>query len=235
MEYITSANIACGFHAGDPLIMQKTVRLAMERGVAVGAHPGFPDLLGFGRRDMAVSPQEASAYITYQVGALAAFVQSAGGRLQHVKPHGALYNMAAKDPVLAKAIAGAVAAMDRELVLVALAGSALYHAGREAGLKVAGEVFADRAYTADGNLVPRSNPQALIKDPVEGARRVRRMVVEGVLTALTGEELPVQADTVCVHGDTPDAVAYVADIRRLLLQEGITIAPMANIVGKAGE
>lgn len=235
MQYITSANIACGFHAGDPVTMQKTVALAIKQGVALGAHPGFPDLLGFGRREMHIAPAEATAYIIYQIGALRAFITAAGGLLQHVKPHGALYNMAAKMPELAQAIVKGISLVDRELILVALAGSELYRAGKEAGLRVAGEVFADRAYAADGSLVPRGKPGAMIKDPAVAALRVYRMVTEGKVTAITGEELDVQADTVCIHGDSPDAVVFASKVNQQLVAAGIEVIPMGRIIAAARE
>jgi len=233
MRFITSANIACGFHAGDPVTMKKTVDLAIKQGVSLGAHPGFPDLLGFGRRDMLITPAEATAYIIYQIGALWAFVTAAGGTLQHVKPHGALYNMAAKNPELARAIAKGVSLVDRDLILVALSGSELYRAGKEAGLKVAGEVFADRAYAADGSLVPRGKPSSMIKDPALAALRVSRMMTEGVVTAITGEEVKVKADTVCIHGDTPDAVSFADKIYEQLAAAGIEVIPMGRFISAA--
>lgn len=235
MQHITSANIACGFHAGDPVTMQKTVNLAVKQGVALGAHPGFPDLLGFGRREMQIAPAEATAYIIYQIGALGAFATAAGGLLQHVKPHGALYNMAAKMPELAQAIVKGISLVDRDLILVALSGSELYRAGKEAGLKVAGEVFADRAYAADGSLVPRGKPGAMIKDPAVAALRVHRMVTEGKVTAITGEEVDVEADTVCIHGDSPDAVLFAGKVKQQLVAAGIEVIPMGRKIATARE
>jgi UPF0271 protein len=235
MPYITSANIACGFHAGDPLTMEKTVTLALKQRVAVGAHPGYPDLLGFGRRDMYLAPAETTAYIIYQISALRGFVEAAGGILQHVKPHGALYNMAAKDLELARAIVKGIALVDRELILVALAGSLLYRAGKETGLRVASEVFADRAYAPDGSLVPRGKQGAMIKDPQAAALRVERMVTEGKVTAITGEDLEVQADTVCIHGDTPGAVLFAREIKQHLVLAGIEVIPMGRIFASARE
>ncbi|MBR2663948.1 MAG: LamB/YcsF family protein, partial [Clostridia bacterium] len=179
MEVISSANIACGFHAGDPMVMERTVRLAAEAGIAIGAHPGFPDLMGFGRRNMAVSPEEARAYILYQLGALDAFLRPMGIRMRHVKPHGALYNMAAADEQLARAICGAVKDFDPELRLVGLSGSLLIRAAEKTGLRAISEVFADRAYEADGSLVSRRKPGAIISDEREALRRVIRMVKEG--------------------------------------------------------
>ncbi|MBO4839395.1 MAG: LamB/YcsF family protein [Lachnospiraceae bacterium] len=230
LAYVSSANVACGFHAGDPVVMEETVRLAKAAGAAIGAHPGFPDLVGFGRRQMACTPQEVKAYVKYQIGALAAFTGAQGLKLQHCKPHGALYNMAAKDMALAAAIAEAVAEVDKDIILLGLAGSRMVEAGRTAGLRVAGEVFADRAYRADGTLVPRSEPGAVIHDTETAIARTVRMVKEGVVTAVTGEEVPLAADSICVHGDNPSALAFVKAIRSCLEAEGVCIAPLAEIV-----
>ena len=226
IRYVSSVNVACGYHAGDPLVMDRTVALAKAAGVAVGAHPGFPDLMGFGRRNLACSPAEAKAYIQYQMGALGAFAAAQGVRLQHV----ALYNMAAKDPALAKAIAEGIAAVDKDMILLGLAGSEMLKAGQAAGLRVASEVFADRAYQADGTLVPRKLPGAVIHDAGEAIARTVRMVTEGKVTAVTGEEVSIRADSICVHGDNPSAVEFVKDIRAALEAEGVTIAPIARIV-----
>lgn len=223
LPYITSANIACGFHAGDPSTMRRTVRMALDRGVAVGAHPGLPDLVGFGRRNLAVTPEEAYDLVVYQVSALAAFVKAEGGRLQHVKPHGALYNMAAKDRALAEAIAAAVAAVDPDLILFGLAGSELVRAGQRAGLRVAAEAFADRTYQADGSLTPRRTPGALILDPEAAAEQVVRLVKEGKVRSLQGPDVAVRADTVCLHGDGERAVEFARAIRARLEAEGIAV------------
>jgi 5-oxoprolinase (ATP-hydrolysing) subunit A len=223
MEWITSANIACGFHAGDPDVMARTVRMAIEKGVAVGAHPGLPDLQGFGRREMRLSPEEVFHLMLYQIGALNAFVRWHGGRLHHVKPHGALYNMAAREPALAEAIAGAVRAFDPGLLLFALAGSELAKAGRSAGLQVAEEVFADRTYLPDGTLTPRGRPDAIIRDPEVAARRVVEMVLRGEVETVDGGRIPIRADTVCLHGDHPGAPAFAKAIRRQLEIVGITV------------
>ena len=230
IAHVSSANVACGYHAGDPLVMDKTVAAAKAAGVAVGAPPGFPDLQGFGRRNMACTPAEVKAYVQYQVGALKAFTQAHGVKLQHVKPHGALYNMAAKDEALADAIAEAIASVDKDLILMGLAGSKMLEAGRRAGLRVASEVFADRAYQADGSLVPRSKPGAVIHDKDEAIARTVRMVTEGKVTAITGEEVAIEAHSICVHGDNPSAVEFVKNIRARLEAEGVTIAPIAEIV-----
>lgn len=232
MPLITSANIACGFHAGDPLVMRRTVRLARQHGVVVGAHPGFRDLVGFGRRPMQCSADEISGDVLYQIGALAAVCRVERVELNHVKPHGALYNMANRDPELARAVAGAVADFDPGLILFALPGSALQAAGEEAGLKVACEVFADRAYNPDGSLVARSRPGAVLADDLAAATQARKMVQAGRVTAITGEEVPVRADTICVHGDNPHAVAFIRRIRQELDGAGVTIAaPERRVAG----
>ena len=226
LPLVSSANVACGFHAADPMVMDKTVRLAREAGAAVGAHPGFPDLMGFGRRNMAVSPAEARAYLLYQLGALDAFLRPLGMKMHHVKPHGALYNMAAADPVLAKAVCEAVRDYDPGLILVGLSGSELIRAAGNAGLRACSEVFADRAYEEDGLLVSRNKPGAMITDEKEAIRRVLRMVTEGKVTAVTGKEIPIRADSVCVHGDGEKAVLFAGSIRKELEKNGIRIAAM---------
>ena len=230
VKYVTSVNVACGYHAGDPIVMDKTVAMAKEHGVAVGAHPGFPDLMGFGRRNMVVTPAEAKAYTQYQVGALAAFCKANGVPLQHVKPYGAFYNMAAKDLALATAIAEGVASVDSNLIFMGLAGSLMLTAAKAAGLRTASEVFADRAYQADGTLVPRSKPGAVIHDTDEAIARTIRMVKEGKVTAITGEEVEIAADSICVHGDNVSAVEFVKNIRARLEAEGVTLAPLSEIV-----
>ena len=228
---ITSANVACGFHASDPLVMQKTVALAKEAGIAIGAHPGFPDLAGFGRRNMAVTPAEAKADVMYQIGALKAFAEAEGMKLQHVKPHGALYNMAAKDYELSRAICEGIKAIDDNLIVLALSGSETVRAARDLGLKVALEVFADRAYEEDGSLVNRRKAGAMITDENEAIARVIRMIKEGKVTAITGRDIPIKADSVCVHGDGEKAIAFVSEIRKALTAEGITICPLGEMMG----
>ncbi len=230
MPYITSANIACGLHAGDPLVMERTVRLAQGHGVGIGAHPGFPDLQGFGRRVMQLTPEEAEAFLLYQIGALAAFAQAAGAELVHVKPHGALYNLAAKDRPLAQAIARAVARFSRRLILVGLANSLLIEAGLEAGLPVAREAFADRAYEADGSLRSRRLPGALLQDPAQAAEQAVRIARDGLVVAYPGEKVPVQAETICLHGDTPTAAQIARTIRDRLETAGIEVVPMGRLV-----
>lgn len=223
LPLVSSANIACGFHASDPGTMRKTVRLALERGVAVGAHPGLPDLAGFGRRRMDITPQEAYDMTVYQIGALQAFVRSEGGRMRHVKPHGALYNMAAHSAELAEAIAEAAYRVDPELILFGLSGSELVRAGERIGLRTAHEAFADRSYRQDGSLAPRSSPDALIRDPEQAAERIVRMVKEGLVASLEGGDVPVLAHTVCIHGDGEEAVSFAVRIRERLLREGVGI------------
>lgn len=228
---VTSVNVACGLHAGDPLVMAATLRTAKARGVAVGAHPSYPDLQGFGRRAMALSPAEVEAYVLYQMGALSAFVKAEGMALQHVKAHGALYNTAAVDLKIALAIGRAIKAFDPDILYCGLAGSRMREAAGELGLRFASEVFADRGYQADGTLVPRSQPGAMITDEDAAAARVVRMVREGRVTAVTGEDIAIQADTVCLHGDNAHAVAFAAKIRRLLTAEGAALQPMASFIG----
>jgi 5-oxoprolinase (ATP-hydrolysing) subunit A len=223
LDLITSANIACGFHAGDPATMARTLQLAAARGVALGAHPSLPDLQGFGRRTMAITPAEARGLILYQVGALDAFARAAGTRLRHVKPHGALYNMAAKDEALAAAIAGAIRDFDPTLILVGLSGSASIQAGQALGLTCASEVFADRGYEADGSLSPRGQPGAMITDADVAVARVLRMVLEGRVESRTGGDVALQADTVCLHGDQPEALAFTRRLRSALEQASVKV------------
>ena len=228
IKYITSANIACGFHAGDPQWMRKTVHLAEKHGVAIGAHPSFPDLQGFGRRNMVVSPEEARTDIIYQIGALAAFTGTK--KLQHVKPHGAMYNMAADGGDLAKAICDAVLEFDPTLILVTLASARWAAVAREMGLRVAQEVFADRALNPDGTLVPRSRPGAVILDIPEVVERSLMMVTRGKAIAINGDEIEVHADTLCLHGDTPGAVEMAKALKSKLKAAGVEIVPLAKLV-----
>lgn len=230
MGWVTSANIACGYHAGDPMVMDRTVRLAIKNGVGIGAHPGFPDLLGFGRRQMQLSPEEIEHSVLYQVGALAVFARSAGAKLAHVKAHGALYNMAAKDIEMARAIVRGVARASSDLILVGLAGSALIEAAQEAGLRVASEGFADRAYNPDGTLRSRRLPGAVMKKPEQAAEQAVRIARDGTVVTYTGEEISLHVDTICVHGDTPTAVEIVKAIRRELEEAGIKVSPMESFV-----
>jgi len=230
IKYVSSANIACGFHAGDPVVMQNTVLAAKAAGTAIGAHPGYYDLMGFGRRNMTITFEEAKAYMKYQIGALMAFTQSAGLKMQHVKPHGALYNMAAVDKNLARAIAEAIAEVDGGLILMGLSGSKMLDEGRACGLRVASEVFADRAYMEDGTLVPRSQPGSVIHDTELAVSRVIGMVKNGKVESITGKEITIQADSICVHGDNAEALAFVQGIRETLIKNGVEITNLASIV-----
>ena len=227
---ITSANVACGYHASDPVVMEKAIALAKEAGIRVGAHPGFPDLMGFGRRNMNVSPAEAKAYTLYQLGALDGFCRAAGVKLQHVKPHGAFYNMAAKDYKLSVAICEAIKNFDKDLIVLALSGGELAKAAKDMGLRTALEVFADRGYEEDGTLVDRRKEGAMITDEQEAIDRVIRMVKEKKVTAVTGRDISIQADSVCVHGDGVKALAFVEKIRAALQKEEIQICSLDEIV-----
>ncbi len=219
MAYITSANIACGLHAGDPPVIRATVRLAKQHGVATGAHPGWPDLQGFGRREMLLTPDEAEAFVLFQIGALAALAKAEGVELQHVKPHGALYNQAAKDRRLAEAIARAMKSFDKELILVGLAGSALIEAGMEVGLRVANEGFPDRNYNPDGTLVSRKEPHAIIESPEEVAAHAVTLAKEGI--DFGGQR--VRLDTLCLHGDNLQAAQNAKMVREALSKSGIEV------------
>jgi 5-oxoprolinase (ATP-hydrolysing) subunit A len=228
MASISSANVACGYHGGDPAVMRRTVRLAREAGVSVGAHPGLPDLAGFGRREMRVSPQEVEDMVLYQIGALAAIAHAEGIRLQHVKAHGALYNMAAKDRALADAVARAVAAFDPLLSLLGPPRSELIRAGAACGLRVVSEGFADRAYEPDGSLMPRSHAGAVIHDTDAVVRRAVRMAVEGKVATNSGADLELHVETICTHGDTPGAQSLTRAIRSGLERAGIAIAAITG-------
>ncbi len=228
MQYITSANVACGFHAGDPGVMRDTVALAAAHGVAVGAHPGFPDLEGFGRREIQVAPADVEDFVAYQVGALAAIAAAQGVRLQHVKPHGALFNMTARDAALSDAIARATAVIDRSLILFGLPGSELIAAGTRAGLRTACEGFADRAYEPDGSLVSRRQPGSVIDDPDAVVTRALRMVREGIVDTVDGTPIAIRIDTICVHGDTPGAAELAARVRSALEAAGIDVRPVGR-------
>lgn len=230
MAHITSANIACGWHAGDPLVMDRTVQLAKAHKVTPGAHPGYPDLVGFGRRRMGCTAQEIQHYMVYQIGALQAFCRAHNTRLGHVKPHGALYLDAVEDPMVARAVARAILSLDPHLYFVALAGKkgeAMGRMGKELGLKVLFEAFPDRAYTPEGTLVPRSQPNALILDPDQVAQRALDMA-NGFVHATDNRRIDLDAQTLCVHGDTPKALALVKEIRRRLEKEGIRVTAMGE-------
>ena len=223
MQAITSANVAAGFHAGDPSVLRETIRLAKTNGVAVGAHPGFPDLVGFGRRELNVTPREAEDMVLYQVAAVAGVAAAEGVKVQHVKPHGALFNMAVRNAELAAAIARAVAAFDRNLILFGLPGSEILNAGRAAGLRVAAEVFADRAYEPDGSLASRRKAGSVIHDPDAVVARAVRMVKARTVVATDGSAVALEADTICVHGDTPGSDALAAQIRAGLQAAGVIV------------
>jgi UPF0271 protein len=230
MAHITSANIACGYHAGDPIVMERTISLAKKHGVSPGAHPGFPDLVGFGRRSMELTPREVRNDLIYQVGALSAFAQVEGLTLQHVKPHGQLYNLAAKDEPMTRAICEAIVALEKNLILVALSGSNMAGIALKSGLKVAREAFADRAYHRDGSLVSRKREGSVIHDPKRAAERVIRMVQEGKVQSIEGDLIDLEIDSVCVHGDTPGAVQLAQTIRTNLERAGITVLPMEKFI-----
>jgi len=224
MDSISSANVACGFHAGDPGAMRATIALGREKGVAIGAHPGFQDLVGFGRREMKATPAEVEDLVLYQVSALAGMASAQGVRLQHVKAHGALYNMACRDRALADAIAKAVAAFDRSLILFGLPNSELLRAGAAAGLSIAAEVFADRAYEPDGSLTSRTTPGSVIHDTSKVVERAIKMVRDKQVIAVDGSTISLKADTICLHGDTPGAADHAKAVRRGLEAAGISVA-----------
>ncbi len=228
LDLVSSANIACGFHAGDPASIFATIQAALERGVALGAHPSFPDRENFGRTEMAIPPGELYAVVAYQIGAFQALARAAGGQMNHVKAHGALYNMAARDRALADIIANAVFALDPKPILFAPSGSHLDFAAIELGLETASEVFADRNYLADGSLVPRSSPDAFVHDPIEAAERIVRILSEHKVSAVDGTDVEISATTVCVHGDNPQAVAFVSKLRERLEAEDVLIAAPAR-------
>lgn len=223
LKYVTSANIACGFHAGDPTVMRETVKLAIANGVKIGAHPGLPDLNGFGRREMNITPQEAYDMVVYQVGALQGFLAIHHETMQHVKPHGALYNMAAKNKSIAEAIAQAVYDISPSLVLFGLSGSELTKAGEKIGLQTAHEVFADRTYQQDGSLTSRKQSNALITDNEQAILQVIKMVKEGNVLSQQNIKVPLQADTVCIHGDGEHAVEFAKTIHAKLTEQAIAI------------
>ncbi len=224
MPFVSSANIACGFHGGDPATIRTTVKLAVEHGVAVGAHPSLPDLQGFGRRAMKISPQDMYDLVLYQAGAVEAFARAAGVRLHHVKCHGALYNMAANDDALSEAMARAVKDLGSSVILYALSNSVMMRTAQQQGVHVAGEVFADRGYADDGTLAPRGRPGAMIEDADLAAARALEMVEKRYVTSLSGKPIPVSPDTLCVHGDQPGAVSFAKAIRKLFSERGVAVA-----------
>jgi len=228
VPHITSANIACGFHAGDPGVMRATVEYAREHGVAVGAHPSFPDPEGFGRRELQFSPADVEDFVAYQVGALAAIAAGLGVRLQHVKPHGALFNMAVRDAALADAIARGCALIDKSVIVFGLPGSEIVAAGARLGLRTACEGFADRAYQSDGALVPRHQPGAVVHDPSAVVGRALRMVCDRAVETIDGRTMPLVIDTLCVHGDTPGAVDLAARLRHAFREAGVEVKALGQ-------
>lgn len=231
LKYVTSANIACGWHAGDPIIMEQTVRGAVKNTVAIGAHPGYPDLMGFGRRNMDISLEEARGYLLYQIGALNAFAMAYGTKLQHIKLHGAFYNTACSNPKLAETVVDAILDVNKDIILLALSGSHITKIAEAKGLKVAHEVFADRAYNHDGTLVSRKDPGAMIHDEKMAIARVKRMVKEGKVQSIDGHDIFIKADSICVHGDNPKAVKFVANIRESLEKDHIEIKNIGSFIG----
>jgi len=232
LEVVASANVACGWHAGDPEIMRRTARMARDRGVSLGAHPSFPDLQGFGRRQMVLRSAEVEVFVAYQVGALMAIAALEGAQVTHVKPHGALNNMAAADFELSSAITRGVRAVDPDLILLAPAASELSRAGRSGGLRVADEIFADRAYSDDGTLAPRSQPGAMIHGAAASLAHVMRMLEEQALVSLSGKRLPVSIDSICVHGDGPDAVATASALRQGLETAGYSVQTLPQVLSQ---
>lgn len=230
LKYVTSVNIACGWHAGDPLIMDSTVKMAVKNNLGIGAHPGYPDPMGFGRRNIDITPKEARAYMLYQLGALYAFSQTSGSKLQHIKLHGAFYNTASVKPELAEEIINGIMEFDKSLILLALSGSYIAKRAMEKGLKVAQEVFADRAYNSDGTLVSRKLQGSVIHDKKEAVDRVKKMVLTGKVTSIDGKEISIAADSICVHGDNPEAVSFVSLIRKNLEDEGIELKPLRQFI-----
>lgn len=230
MQLVTSANVACGYHAGDPLVMERTVKLAKQYGTAVGAHPGYPDLQGFGRRNMSLNPEEVESMVLYQIAALAGFARAEGVDLVHVKPHGALYNQAAGDRALADAVARAVARFSRSLILVGLAGSALVEAGRDAGLRAANEGFPDRAYQPDGSLRPRRLPGAVLESLEEVIEHAIELARDGICVTTEGQGAVISVDTLCLHGDHPQAAENARGVRAALLANGVSVMQLSQIV-----
>lgn len=230
IKHVTSVNIACGWHAGDPLIMEDTVKEAVKNGVAVGAHPGYPDLMGFGRRNMDISPKEARAYMIYQLGALTGFASASGIKLQHVKLHGAFYNTTSNNPELAEEVINGILDVDKDIILLALSGSYIAKRAAEKGLRVAQEVFADRAYNDDGTLVSRKLPGSVIHDREMALDRIKKMVLAGKVVSINGKEIDIAADSICVHGDNPEAVNFVKYIRESLTAEGIQVKPLNEFI-----
>lgn len=230
IKHVTSVNIACGWHAGDPLIMENTVKEAVKNNVAIGAHPGYPDLLGFGRRNMDISPKEARAYMIYQLGALSGFASANGIKIQHMKLHGAFYNTASIKPDLAEEVINGILDVDKEIILLALSGTYIAKRAQEKGLRVAQEVFADRAYNSDLTLVNRKLPGAVIHDQDLAIQRIKMMVLEGKVKTIDGKTIDIVADSICVHGDNPQAVNFVKYIRESLISEGIEVKALKEFI-----
>jgi len=231
LPYVTSANIACGYHAGDPMVMDKSVRQASQNGVGIGAHPSYPDLQGFGRRPMNLGEEELKNFLIYQIGALHAFARVHGCRLQHVKIHGALSLMAATDAGIADVAAQSIAAVDPEIIFLAQAGSEMNRAGQDKGLKIAREFFADRNYDREGNLLSRKHPEALVKDREKTVERTVRALHESVVITPEGERVKLEGvDTVCIHGDSPEAASFAYDLRNGLEREGVNVKPLGEFV-----
>jgi 5-oxoprolinase (ATP-hydrolysing) subunit A len=224
MPYITSANIACGFHAGDPATIRKTVKLAIDHGVAIGAHPSLPDLMGFGRRVMQIKPQEMYDLIVYQAGAVKAFAEAAGGKLHHVKCHGALYNMSTDDIELSQAMAQAVKDLGDEVIMYGLANSPMLETARKLGVRVAGEAFADRGYTDAGRLASRDDPKGMIVNEAQSVAQALQIIESGAVTSTSGKQVAVSAQTLCLHGDQPDAVLFATALRGVFAGRGISVA-----------
>ena len=232
LAIVSSANVACGFHAGDPLVMHETVRTAKVNGVAVGAHPGFRDLWGFGRRPiMGEPPEDVAKEVVYQIGALQAIARSVGHRMSHVKTHGSLGNLIAVDEAMADGVARAIRDADPEAIFVVMPGTAMERAGQRHNLRMAREIYADRTYQDDGTLTSRKQPGAVLHDPEEAAKRVLAMVRERAIVSVSGKHVPVSIDTVCVHGDNPEAVAMARRVREVLEADGVRIRPMAEVIG----
>lgn len=231
IPHVTSVNVACGYHAGDPMVMEKTVRMALQHGTAIGAHPSFPDLQGFGRRDMKLTREEAYTFVKYQLGALYAFVKSAGGELQHLKAHGALYNMAGRDIEMAMALAQAIRDFDSQMLLLGLPNSKMEEAAGELGIGYVSEFFADRAYNDDGSLVNRKLEGSVIHDSALACERVIRMISKGEVETYTGGILKLGCKSVCVHGDNKAAIEFVKQIRASLESAGVEAADMRKVMG----
>ena len=229
LKIVNSANIACGFHAGDPNVMDRVVKQSIKNGVSIGAHPGFNDLWGFGRRQIHMSTDEIEASVAYQIGALQAISATNNAIVTHVKPHGALNNMSSLDPAIATAIARGVNLVDPKLILVAVSGSFLFSAGQALGLTVAAEAYADRSYEDDGNMTSRKYDHAMIKDPEKAAAQVRNIVIDGYIIANSGNKVPVRADTICIHGDEPTGPAVAQAVRKMLDREGIAVKPLPEL------